>query len=87
MNIRKICETYLQGRYDLQIVNIVDHPTLAEGEQIIAAPTLIRKLPLPMRRFIGDLSHTEKVLLGLDLRDAGGPYPISASIINSPDQS
>jgi circadian clock protein KaiB len=68
-NIRKICEEHLEGRYDLEVVDISEHPTLAEGEQIIAAPTLIKKLPLPLRRFIGDMSHTERILLGLDLRD------------------
>ena len=70
VNIRKICEEHLQGRYELQIVDISQHPTLAEGEQIIAAPTLIKKLPLPLRRFIGDMSQTERILLGLDLREA-----------------
>lgn len=70
VNIRKICEEHLQGRYDLQIVDISQHPTLAEGEQIIAAPTLIKKLPLPLRRFIGDMSQSERILLGLDLRKA-----------------
>ncbi len=70
VNIRKICEQHLEGRYDLKIVDIARHPTLAEGEQIIAAPTLIKKLPLPLRRFIGDLSQTERILLGLDLREA-----------------
>jgi circadian clock protein KaiB len=69
-NIRKICEEHLEGRYDLEIVDISLHPTLAEGEQIIAAPTLIKQLPLPIRRFIGDMSHTERILLGLDLRQA-----------------
>jgi len=69
-NIRKICEEHLEGRYDLEIVDIAQHPTLAEGEQIIAAPTLIKKLPLPLRRFIGDMSHTQRILLGLDLREA-----------------
>jgi len=68
VNIRKICEDHLQGRYDLEIVDITQHPMLAEGEQIIAAPTLIKKLPLPLRRFIGDMSQTERILLGLDLR-------------------
>lgn len=68
VNIRKICEEHLQGRYDLEIVDISQHPMLAEGEQIIAAPTLIKKLPLPLRRFIGDMSQTERILLGLDLR-------------------
>lgn len=71
VNIRKICEEYLHGRYDLEIMDISQKPTLAEGEQIIAAPTLIKKLPLPVRRFIGDMSQTEKVLLGLDLREKG----------------
>jgi len=70
VNIRKICEEHLQGRYELQIVDISQHPTLAEGEQILAAPTLIKKLPLPLRRFIGDMSQTERILLGLDLREA-----------------
>ena len=68
-NIRKICEEYLEGRYDLEVIDISQHPALAEGEQIIAAPTLIKELPLPLRRFIGDMSHTERILLGLDLRE------------------
>ena len=68
-NIRKICEEHLQGRYDLEVVDIYKQPTLAEGEQIIAAPTLIKKLPLPLRRFIGDMSNTDRILLGLDLRE------------------
>lgn len=67
VNIRKICEEHLQGRYDLEVVDISQNPTLAEGEQIIAAPTLIKKLPHPLRRFIGDMSQTERILLGLDL--------------------
>ncbi len=71
VNIRKICEEHLHGRYDLEIIDISQHPTLAEGEQIIAAPTLIKKLPLPLRRFIGDMSQTERILLGLDLRKVG----------------
>lgn len=70
VNIRKICEEHLRGRYDLEVVDISQQPTLAEGEQIIAAPTLIKKLPLPLRRFIGDMSQTERILLGLDLRKA-----------------
>jgi circadian clock protein KaiB len=69
-NIRKICEEHLEGRYDLEVVDISQNPELAEGEQIIAAPTLIKKLPLPLRRFIGDMSQTERILLGFDLRDA-----------------
>jgi circadian clock protein KaiB len=70
LNIRKICEEHLEGRYELEVVDISQHPTLAIGEQIIAAPTLIKKLPLPLRRFIGDMSQTERILLGLDLRVA-----------------
>jgi len=67
-NIRKICEEHLKGRYTLDIIDLYEKPTLAKGEQIIAAPTLIKKLPLPLRRFIGDMSQTEKILVGLYLR-------------------
>jgi circadian clock protein KaiB len=68
-NIRELCEKYLKDSYDLGVIDISQNPTLAEGEQIIAAPTLIKKLPLPLRRFIGDMSHTERILLGLDVRE------------------
>lgn len=68
VNIRQICEEHLKGRYKLEIIDIFQQPVLAKGEQIIAAPTLIKKLPLPLRRFIGDMSDTERILLGLDLR-------------------
>ena len=67
-NLRAICEEHLQGRYDLEVVDIYQQPTLAKGEQIIAAPTLIKKLPAPMRRVIGDMSSKDKVLLGLDIK-------------------
>lgn len=67
-NVKKICEEYLAGRYELEIIDIYQQPALAAGEQIIAAPTLIKKLPLPLKRLIGDMSNTEKVLSGLDLR-------------------
>lgn len=67
-NIRNICEAHLQGRYELEIIDIYQKPSLSQGEQIIAAPTLIKKLPLPLRRLVGDLSNEERVLLGLDLR-------------------
>jgi circadian clock protein KaiB len=67
-NLRKICEENLEGRYELEVIDIYQQPVLARGEQIIAAPTLIKQLPLPLRRFIGDLSQTEKILVGLDLR-------------------
>ena len=67
-NIKKICEDELQGRYDLEIIDVYQQPQLAGDEQIIAAPTLIKKLPLPLRRVIGDLSDKERVVFGLDLR-------------------
>jgi len=67
-NVKKICEEHLQGRYKLEVVDLYQQPQLAKGEQIIAAPTLIKKLPLPLRRIIGDMSKTERVLVGLDLR-------------------
>jgi circadian clock protein KaiB len=70
-NIRKICEEHLAGLYALDVVDIYQQPQLAEGEQIIAAPTLVKKLPLPLRRFIGDMSNTDRLLVGLDLRAAG----------------
>ena len=68
-NLKKICEDYLEGRYELEVIDLYQHPGLAKGEQIIAAPTLIKKLPLPFRRIIGDMSDKEKVLLGLDLKE------------------
>ena len=67
-NLRAICDEYLDGRYDLEVIDIYQQPVLTKGEQIIAAPTLIKKLPLPMRRIIGDMSNRERVLVGLDLR-------------------
>lgn len=67
-NIKKICEENLNGRYTLDVIDLYQQPQLAEGEQIIAVPTLIKKLPLPLRRIIGDMSNTERVLAGLDLR-------------------
>jgi circadian clock protein KaiB len=68
-NIKQICEEHLKGRYDLEVIDLYQQPGLAKGEQIIAAPTLIKKLPLPLRRIIGDMSGTERVLVGLDLRE------------------
>lgn len=67
-NIKKLCEEHLNGRYSLEVIDLYKRPALADGEQIIAAPTLLKKLPLPLRRFIGDMSDTEKILVGLDLR-------------------
>jgi len=69
-NVRAICEDHLEGKYDLEVVDISQNPGLAAGEQIIAAPTLIKKLPLPLRRFIGDMSETAQILIGLDLQAA-----------------
>lgn len=65
---KRTCEEFLQGRYELEVIDISKHPSLAQGEQIIAAPTLIKQLPKPLRRLVGDLSDQERVLLGLDLR-------------------
>jgi len=73
-NLKAICEEYLEGRYDLEVIDIYQQPVLTKGEQIIATPTLIKKLPLPIRRIIGDMSNRERVLFGLDLireRDHG----------------
>ena len=67
-NLKQICEEHLDGRYTLEVTDIYQHPQLARDEQIIAAPTLIKELPLPLRRIIGDLSDREKVLFGLDLK-------------------
>ncbi len=67
-NIKKLCEIHLKGRYELDVVDLYQQPQLAQGEQIIAAPTLIKKLPLPQRRIIGDMSKSERVLAGLDLQ-------------------
>jgi circadian clock protein KaiB len=66
-NVKKICEEHLQGRYELQVIDLYQQPQLAQGEQIIAVPTLIKKLPPPLRRIIGDMSSSERVLVGLDL--------------------
>jgi len=71
-NLKRICEEYLEGRYELEVIDLYRMPSLAKDEQIIAAPTLIKKLPLPFRRIIGDMSDVEKVLMGLDLRKVKG---------------
>lgn len=68
-NIKNICEEHLKGRYELEVIDLYQKPNLAQGEQIIAAPTLIKKLPEPLKRIIGDMSNTERVLVGLDLRE------------------
>ena len=66
-NLKKICEEYLEGRYQIQVIDLLENPQLASGDQILAVPTLVRRLPLPVRKIIGDLSNTERVLIGLDL--------------------
>ena len=73
-NLRRVCEEYLPGRYTIELVDLLENPQLARGDEIIAVPTLVRKLPEPIRRIIGDLSDTEKVLIGLQLKkDRTGP--------------
>lgn len=67
-NLKKICEEHLIGRYELEVIDLYQQPVLAIGEQIIAAPTLIKKLPLPLRKVIGDMTNVDRVLVGLDLR-------------------
>jgi circadian clock protein KaiB len=67
-NLKKICAEHLAGRYQLQVVDLLENPQLARGDQILAIPTLVKKLPEPVRKIIGDLSNTERVLAGLDLR-------------------
>jgi circadian clock protein KaiB len=67
-NIKKICEENLQGCYELEVIDLYEQPQLAQGDQIVALPTLIKKVPRPLRRIIGDLSDTERVLVGLDIR-------------------
>ena len=71
-NIKEICEEHLKGRYALQVIDLYQQPVLAAEDQIIALPTLIRKLPMPLRRLIGDLSNSERVLIGLDLKPRVG---------------
>jgi circadian clock protein KaiB len=72
-NLHHICEQELHGRYELQIIDVLEHPQVAEDEKILATPTLIKQLPLPLRRVIGDLSDKEKVLFGLEVRPVGTP--------------
>lgn len=67
-NLRRICEQNLSGEYDLEIIDVLQHPELAEQDRILATPTLVKQLPPPLRRVIGDLSNADKVLLGLDVR-------------------
>ena len=69
-NLKKICEEHLAGKYRIEVVDLLKNPLLAKGDQIIAIPTLVRKLPEPIKKIIGDLANTERVLVGLDIRSA-----------------
>ena len=69
-NLKKICEEHLKGKYRIEVIDLLEHPQLAKGDQILAIPTLVRRLPPPIKKIIGDLSNTERVLVGLDLRPA-----------------
>ena len=67
-NLKRICEEHLAGHFEVKVIDLLENPQLAEGDQILAIPTLVRRLPTPLKRIIGDLSNTERVLVGLDLR-------------------
>ncbi len=71
LSLKKICDGHLKDRYELEVIDIIRNPVLAAGEQIIATPTLIRKLPAPLRRFIGDMTEAERIVLGIDLKKRG----------------
>jgi|SRR5918992_893218 circadian clock protein KaiB len=70
-NLKKICAEHLGDKYRIELIDLLEHPQLARGDQILAIPTLVRNLPVPVRKIIGDLSNTERVLVGLDLRPSG----------------
>ena len=71
-NINKYCQEYLEGKYSIEVIDLLKYPQLAEGDQIFAIPTLVRKVPEPLRKIIGDLSNKERVLVGLDIRELKG---------------
>jgi circadian clock protein KaiB len=71
-NLTRICEEHLQGKYHIEVIDLLKNPTLARGEQILAVPTLVRRLPQPIKKIIGDLSNEERVLVGLDVRPLAG---------------
>ena len=68
-NLKQICEEHLQGRYEIEVIDLLENPQLAKGDQILALPTLVRRLPEPIKKIIGDLSNKERVLVGLDLQE------------------
>ncbi len=74
-NLKRICEEHLKGKYQIEVVDVLKNPRLARGDQILALPTLVRKLPAPMKKIIGDLSNEDRVLIGLDLRPVGPEGP------------
>ncbi|GJE72709.1 circadian clock KaiB family protein [Methylorubrum podarium] len=80
-NLRRFCEEHLAGHYDIEVIDLMKNPQLAAGDQILAIPTLVRRLPAPLKRIIGDLSNTEKVLVGLDIR----PKDLGSADLGSPD--
>ena len=67
-NLKKLCETHMAGRYEIEVIDLLENPKLAAGDQILAIPTLVRKLPKPVKKIIGDLSNEHRVLVGLDVR-------------------
>jgi circadian clock protein KaiB len=77
-HLERICEDHLQGRYTIEVIDLLKNPTLAVGDQIIAIPTVVRKLPAPMKKIIGDLSNMERVIVGLNLTPAMKPKPTAA---------
>jgi circadian clock protein KaiB len=72
-NLKRICEEHLAGRYQIEVIDLMRHPELAQTDQIIALPTLVRKLPEPIKRIVGDLSNSERVVLGMNLEKLSGP--------------
>lgn len=75
-NLKKICEEHLKGQYEIEIIDLMERPELAKRDQVLALPTLVRRLPEPMRKLIGDLSNTEKVLVGLEIRAIRSGTPL-----------
>jgi circadian clock protein KaiB len=83
-NLKRLCEAHLKGRYTIEVMDLLVHPRLAKDDQILAIPTLVRKLPQPIRRIIGDLSNTERVLVGIDLRPEPTLPAIEITSANAP---
>jgi circadian clock protein KaiB len=77
-NLKRICDQHMPNRYRVEVIDLMKNPQLAQGDQILAIPTLVRRVPEPLRKIIGDLSNTERVLVGLDIREAGAPAKAQA---------